>query len=110
MSLSRRDFFRQAPGKGALHRLGRIASSLGLGGLIGDDADAPGACEAAGLALGRKEGARSWLDVLTDESAVTGTSGAASYSELAGREDFPARSKPQDPGEVKETDHVVNPS
>jgi hypothetical protein len=91
MTISRREFFRQVPGKRTLRSLGQIASSLGLGHLIADDADSPGTCEEAGLALRRKDAA-SWLDSFASESAGAGPSGAAPKQEVPGHKCLPARS------------------
>jgi hypothetical protein len=93
MTISRREFFRQVPGKAAFRSLGQIASSLGLGHLVAGDADSPGACEEAGLALRRKE-AVSWLNSVASESASTGSSGAARKHEVPGHKGLPARSDP----------------
>ncbi|MCX5685791.1 MAG: hypothetical protein NT049_19215, partial [Planctomycetota bacterium] len=61
MTISRREFFTQVPGKGTLRSLGQIVSRLGLGHLVADGGDSPGTCEEAGLAL-RRKAAASWLD------------------------------------------------
>jgi hypothetical protein len=46
---------RQIPTNESLRALGRAAASLGLGHLLESPEDAPGAVEAAGLALARKK-------------------------------------------------------
>lgn len=99
MSISRRELFQQLPRKDVLRSLGQIASSLGLGQLVQDDADAPGAVEAAGLALGRRKAAGDWLESLTRQSAAAGASGAARDSENPGQEVRTAGAEPRNPGE-----------
>lgn len=78
MPVSRRELLKQVPNAGSLRALGRLAASFGLGALVnGDDPDAPGAVEEAGLALGRKAAAPAWrraLEGLSGEGKSRGKS------------------------------------